>query len=179
MYKLTSLIALTFSYPLLIFGQQLPAFKVNGIEVVGKTKARTEKMKKALVIFEKVMKDVDFQKELRAKIFKSDTDDDEFKNFTTEQIIQKIYAGGEEYKVDTDNTADIYWYADKKGWWQRQLDSKCSKIGYGYPSEKEIYTYTCLLDDDDLMGKLVGHIAHEWSHKIGFVHKRNTTMKES
>lgn len=158
------------AFPILAMGQQVPAFRVNAIEIKGLSASRTEKMKRATQIFEKVLNDPEFRKELGTRTFRSDRKDDLVPNPTYRRVIEKIYAGAERYKPEPNNAADIYWYAEKKNFWKR-LTGKCNTIGYGYPGEKRIYTYTCLIDEDDSMAEIVGNLAHEWSHKLGFVHK--------
>lgn len=164
------ILLLIFAFPILVAGQQIPAFKVNAVELRGITSAQTEKMKRAARIFENVMNDPEFQGELRTRTFKSDDDDDLIKDPSAEQVIEKLYAGSELYKPEPNNSADIYWFAKKTSFW-RKITDKCDTIGYGYQGHKNIYTYTCLLDEKDSMAKLVGHIAHEWSHKLGFTHR--------
>jgi len=149
---------------------QVPEFRVNGIEIKGLNDSQTRKMNRAARIFETVLNDADFKKELETKTFKSDRGDDLVPNPTGRQVSEKIYAAGERYKPEPNNAADIYWYAKKKSFWKR-IRGKCNTIGYGYPGEKKIYTFTCLIDEEDSMAELVGHIAHEWSHKVGFVHQ--------
>ncbi len=150
---------MTLGFPLLAAGQQLPRFRVNAIEIKGISFAQTEKMKRAARIFENVMNDPDFQNELRSKTFKSDDDDDLLTDPSAAQVIEKIYAASELYRPEPNNTADIYWFAKKTSFWMKLTD-KCNMIGYGYQGAKNIYTYTCLLDESDSMAKLVGHIAH-------------------
>lgn len=157
------------AFPVLAMGQQLPEFRVNAVEIRGLNASRTEKMKRAALIFEKVLNDPGFQKELETKTFRSDRKDDLVQNPTARQVIEKIYAAGELYKPEPNNTADIYWYAEKKNFWKR-LTRECDSIGYGYPGEKGIFTYTCLIDEEGSMAEVVGNLAHEWSHKLGFVH---------
>ena len=166
----TLLLLLLIALPVLAVGQQFPVFRVNAIEIKGRNVSQTEKMKRAASIFENVLNDAEFQKELETESFKSDRDDDLIPNPTAGRVIEKIYEAGERYKPEPNNAADIYWFAKKTGFWERVTD-RCNTIGFGYPGVKEIYTYTCLLDEKDSMAKLVGHIAHEWSHKLGFVHQ--------
>ncbi|MDH3530444.1 MAG: hypothetical protein OEQ28_12845 [Acidobacteriota bacterium] len=168
--KKLSILMLTVALPVLAAGQQFPEFRVNVIEIKGRSYSQTEKMKRAVTIFENVLNDAAFQKELTTKTFKSDRDDDLVPDPTASRVIEKIYAGRELYNPEPNNAADIYWYAEKTGLWKRMTD-RCNTIGYGYPGEKEIYTYTCLLKEKDSLAKLAGHIAHEWSHKLGFVHR--------
>jgi hypothetical protein len=170
MKKLSTLLLLTMALPVLAVGQQFPAFRVSTIEIKGRTVSQTKKMKHAAILFERVLNDTAFQKEFETETFKSDRYDDLVQNPTAKQVIERIYAAGELYETEPNNVADIYWYAKNAGFWKRLTD-KCTTIGFGYPGEKEIYTYTCLLNEKDSMALLVGHIAHEWSHKLGFVHQ--------
>lgn len=161
---------LMLAFPVLVAGQQFPNFKVNAVELRGITNAQTAKMRRAARIFENVMNDPEFQSELQTKTFKSDDGDDLITDPTATPVIEKIYAAAELYKPEPNNTADIYWIAKKTSFWRKMTD-KCETIGFGYQGQKNIYTYTCLLDEEDSMAKLVGHIAHEWSHKLGFTHR--------
>jgi len=170
MNRLLILLLLTIALPVLAAGQQFPAFRVSTTEIKGLTVSQTAKMKRAAILFENVLNDTEFQKELETETFKSDRNDDLIQDPTARQVIKRIYAAGELYKPEPNNVADIYWYSKNEGFWKRLTD-KCTTIGFGYPGEKEIYTYTCLLKEKDSMAKLVGHIAHEWSHKLGFVHQ--------
>jgi len=165
-----SILLLTIALPAAALGQHLPVFRVNAIEIRGKTASQTEKMKLAARIFEKVLNDPEFQKELATKTFKSDREDDLVPNPTATQVIEKIYEGSERYKPEHNHAADIYWYAEKKSFWKR-LTGNCDTIGYGYPGERKIFTYTCLIDEEGSMAELVGNLAHEWSHKLGFRHR--------
>lgn len=167
--KRLSTLLLTIAFPVLAMGQQIPAFRVNAIEIRGLNTSRTEKMKRATLIFEKVLNDPEFQNELETKTFRSDRKDDLVPNPTSRQVIEKIYAAAERYKPEPNNAADVYWHAEKKSFWKR-LTGKCNTIGYGYPGERKIFTYTCLIDEEDSMAEVVGNLAHEWSHKLGFVH---------
>jgi len=164
------ILPLTIAFSVLTMGQHLPAFRVNAIEIKGKTAFQTEKMKRAAYIFEKVLNDPEFHKELGTKTFKSDREDDLVPDPTAGLVIEKIYAAAELYKPEPNNTADIYWYAEKKSFWKR-LTGKCETIGYGYPGEKKIFTYTCLIEEEGSLAELAGNLAHEWSHKLGFKHR--------
>lgn len=176
--KLSVLTTIIIVFPLLTFGQQFPPFKVKAIEVKGLTIIQTEKMKRATVIFEKVMNDMEFQEELKIKTFKSDRPDDLIQNPTSEQVIEKIYGASEPYyQPETNHTADIYWYEVKQSWWQRNVSNRnCKTIGYSYLQrngyEQKIFSYDCFLGNKKTeFSKIVGHIAHEWSHKLGFQHQ--------
>ncbi len=168
--KIVSILLLAIAFPAVVMAQHLPAFKVNAIEIKGITVYQTEKMKRAARIFESVLNDPEFQRDFETRKFKSDRDDDLVQDPTAGQVIEKIYAAGELYKPEPDNTADIYWYAEKKSFWKR-LARNCDTIGYGYPGEKKIFTYTCLIDEEGSLAEMVGNLAHEWSHKLGFVHR--------
>lgn len=184
--KLKFLFVIIFSVSIAGIGQELSPFKVNRIKVIGKNKAQTEKMKKALTIFEKVMNDDNFKQELKTKKFESDCDDkeflckdDRFKDLTTKQILEKIWAGSEtNYQPEENNTADIYWFAENRGVLGWFGNSGCKIYGYGYPNSKNIHTYTCYLDDKNTdFTEIVGHIAHEWTHKLGFAHHPDDNPK--
>lgn len=163
-------------------GQNFPEFKVKALKVDGKESKRTNKMKRALKIFEKVMNDAEFQNELQKLNFQSDREDDPFKNLTTQQVLKKIYAAKEHYSSDDNNTADIYWITKRRSFFSRFTE--CSVLGYGNEDKSEIYSYTCFTDNNEIE-ELVGHIAHEWTHKLGFVHafednsKRDYTVSYS
>ena len=168
--KKLALVLLTVALPALAVGQQFPIFKVNTIKIKGRSASQTAKMKRAADIFEDILNDAEFQKEFQTKSFKSDRQGDLVQNPTAGPVIEKVYAAGESYKREPNNTADIYWYAKKPSFWKR-LRNNCDTFGYGYPGEQEIYTYTCFLKERGSMARLVGHIAHEWSHKLGFIHR--------
>lgn len=170
------------SFPDFTAGQRLPKFQVNAKQISGKTAAQEEKMKRALTAFEQIMNDENFQKELLARTFHSDRDDDPNRTLTTPQVVEKIYAAKEHYTVDADNKADIYWIIKKRGALAK-LFKGCSVLGFGDEEDKEVYTYSCFLDGEDTeFGEIVGHIAHEWTHKLDFVHqfdnhsRRNETV---
>lgn len=167
--KLAALLFCSFVFQVTESGRQLPKFQVGATELNAKTTAQEEKMRRALAIFEKVMNDERFQKELLALKFHSDMPDDPYRNLSTRQAVEKIYEAKEHYTPAADNKADIYWVIEKRSRLTR-LFKGCS-VGYGYPEGKEFYTYSCFLDDGDGdLSDIAGHVAHEWSHKLGFVH---------
>jgi hypothetical protein len=157
-------------------------FQVDAKQIKGKTAAQEGKMRRALMAFEKVMNDELFQKELLDLKFYSDTPDDPNRNLTDEQVVKKIYAAQEHYTSEENNKADIYWLSKKRSRWVT-LFTGCSVLGFGDEENKEVYTYSCFLDGKDTeLTDIVGHIAHEWTHKLGFVHqyddhpRRNETV---
>lgn len=154
-----------------------PLFRVTGEKIDGQNSIQEEKMKKALQIFEKVMNDTSFQEELKTLVFYFDVEDDPNRNLSTLEIIKKIYDAKEHYTPEADNNAQIYWKIEKRGFWSG-LFRGCSVIGYGEAGEKEITTYTCFYKKADL-NELTGHIAHEWSHKLGFDHKKNNHSRRN
>jgi hypothetical protein len=163
-YKFLFPIFLTFAVA--AFGQSLPEFKVNALKLDGRNKARESKMRQALTIFEKVMNDTAFQSELQTLVFQFDVEDDPHRNLSNRQIVEKIYAAKEHYKTHENNTADIYWVAKKRNFFVSAF-AGCSVLGYGDEDGDEIFTYPCFLDNNDLP-EIAGHIAHEWTHKLGF-----------
>ncbi len=49
-------------------------------------------------------------------------------------------------------------------------------VGYGYPSQKDIYTYSDWFTSFNSLG-YASHIAHEWCHKLGFTHSHKKSEK--
>lgn len=176
--KTRILLSLLSIYTMFIFGInslaqtnfEFPIFRVTTEKIQGKNSIQEEKMKKALLIFEKVMNDKSFQEDLQKLTFHFDIEDDPNRNLTTSQIVKTLYEAKEHYSTKPDNNAQIYWYIQKRNFFSN-LFKGCSTIGYGEETEKEINTYTCFINRADLP-ELAGHISHEWSHKIGFAHKQ-------
>lgn len=159
------LLSVLVSYQL--FAQELPIFKVQGDELHGLTPEREQRMKKAIRIFEKVMNDKNFQKEISEFPYQYDVPNDPNRTLTPQQVVTKIFDGQEFYLMNKDNIANLHWFIKKK---KRPIFSRHPAKGYGNPSEVQIYTYTWFFDEDSNLASIVGHIAHEWSHKIGFDH---------
>lgn len=90
---------------------------------------------------------------------------------TNQQVFEKLYAAEEVYKAGVDYSADLYLFLVKK---RRPWFSLHPAIGFGRPLQKEIYTYTWWFDGIKDY-EYAGHIAHEWSHKVGFDHSFNPT----
>lgn len=173
--KLTTLLLCIFVLPVFAVGQGLPRFEVKAKRVEGKTAAQVEKMKRALIIFEQVMNDECFQNELLGSRFYSDRDNDPYKSWSTQQVVKKIYEAAEEHDNSAPNyIADINWIVKGRGFFARTIyDRDCSTIGkFDYEKENAIVTYTCFFDDEDKeFSLIVGHVAHEWTHALGFVHE--------
>ena len=149
------------------FAQDFPLFKVEGTQITGLTPEREAKMVRAMAIFEKVMNDKDFQVELMKFPFEFDVPNDPNRNLTSAEVTEKLYQGQEHYKSGKDNTANLHWVIKRKA---RPIFSRHPAIGFGNPGEKEIFTYTWFFDQSNNLADLIGHIAHEWSHKVGFDH---------
>jgi hypothetical protein len=90
---------------------------------------------------------------------------------SNQQVFEKIFAGEEVYKIGTDYTADLFLILVPK---RKPPFSRNPAIGYGRPKQKEIYTYSWWFNDIADY-EYAGHIAHEWSHKIGFDHSFSPT----
>lgn len=146
--------------PVCTFGQELPKFKVNARQILSATAGQKEDMIEALATFEKVMNDKDFQKELLEKKFYFHLTKDPNHKLTTKEIVTKLYDGKESYQSDIDHEADIYW--------QVYDELKCTTVGSGFPRRPMIYTRPCLINGGDIAA-MAGHIAHEWTHKFGFI----------
>lgn len=167
-------------FPTYLFGQNFHTFKVQGDEINGLKPDREQTMKLAMSIFEKVMNDKDFQNELSTFSYQYDVDSDPNRTLTPRQVATKLMNGQEFYKKDNDYTANLHWFIKKKN---RPLFSRYPAIGYGNEGGISIYTYTWFFDNSNSdISAIVGHIAHEWSHKVGFEHqfnphpKRNSTV---
>lgn len=138
--RLKLLFLIVLSLPVLTFGQTLPKFKVKKWEFTNASETRTKRMDKALVIFEKVMNNTNFQKTLLKKTFKFAKNDPNRK-LTTRQIVKKIYAAKESFSTRANNQADIYWNIRNKP----SPKPPCRVIGSTSLSGKWINTYSCFI----------------------------------
>ncbi|WP_439697455.1 hypothetical protein ACFGVS_03370 [Mucilaginibacter sp. AW1-7] len=154
-------------------GQPLPEFKTRGNKIQGLTTAREAKMREALATFEKIMNDTLFQKELLRKTFAYDVPTDPYRTLTTRQVVEKLYKAAEWYQPAEDQTANVYWVIKKRAKIVTVLTPHPA-IGYGLPTDTTIYTYTWYFDDAANKADIVGHLAHEWSHKLKFAHLKNS-----
>ena len=164
--RLIKIIIIVTILPFYAKGQPLPMFKAHGDSIVGLTAEREQQMKAALHIFELVMNDTAFQRALLNTKFVFDVPNDPNINLSTLQIVSKIYAGKEFYKPMEDNVANVHWIIVKK---RRPIFTRHPALGEGAEDGVEIFTYTWFFDSGDI-AEITGHIAHEWSHKIGFEH---------
>ncbi len=156
---------LFFIIPIFCIAQKpLPAFKVIGNKVEKVLPARDEKMAQALMVFEKVMNDADFKKELLSLTFAYDVINDAHSHFTTKQVVDKIYDAKEWYSDTCNHTADIYWQIEKK---RKPIFDKPSMV-YGSAVDTTIVLYSYFFDKSDNLPELVGNIANEWAKKLGF-----------
>jgi hypothetical protein len=176
-----------------LFSQELPPFKVVDRGISNATAAQQSDMRQAILIFEQVMNNRKFQKELfnlkriydPTEVISNNQKDTKYKiaeddcnyRFTTEQIVRSLYTGKEFFdRADNDNTADIYWNIMKKKC--RGDDCVRGKTPHKplYDSERDnqrINTFSWFINDivdaDQHFSELVGHLAHEWSHKFNFL----------
>lgn len=151
--------------PIEVLGQdQLPVFKVAGLNIDDNNQARVNKMDQALQIFEKVMNDADFKKELLSLTFSYDVEGDRNARLTNKQVVEKIYAGKEWYKDTANNTADIYWKIEKKG--KPVFDDL--HTGLRSVTDSTIHTYSWFFDKNKNLPEVVGNLAREWSLQLGF-----------
>jgi uncharacterized protein YjaZ len=145
-----------------LFGQ----FTVKADTLRGLTTERTVRMKQAMELWQQVMRDTAFQQELRSLRYSFDVSGDQNRFLSSEEIAAKIYQASEFYKDSADQCAQLHWLLDEA---KKPLLTRRPAIGYGEDGDVEIHTYTWFFDSADLP-ELAGHIAHEWSHKIGFQH---------
>jgi hypothetical protein len=148
-----------------------PMFLVQADEIDGLTPEREIIMKKVMKIFEKVMNDIAFQNDIASFSYEYDVDGDPNANMTPLQVATKLMDGAEVYKTDIDHTANLHWFIEFHRKPLRFLHPD-PPIGYGDPGKISIYTYSWFFDEGDIAG-ITGHIAHEWSHKVGFDHDPN------
>lgn len=90
---------------------------------------------------------------------------------TNQQVFEKLYAGEEVYKTGVDYTADLHLVLAQK---RKPFLRKNPAIGFGRPGQKEICTYSWWFNGIEDY-EYTGHIAHEWSHKVGFNHSFRAT----
>lgn len=152
-----------------LYSQSLIHFKVSGDKIMGIKGEREKTMFEALKLFEKVMNEKEFQKELANFPFMFDSGNDPNRVLSSNEIASKILEGREFYQNKIDNNANINWIIQKK---RKPLFSRYPAIGYGNENDIEIYTYTWFFDNSTF-DKIAGHVAHEWSHKLGFKHQFN------
>lgn len=141
-------------------------FAVRADSLSGHTPDRTTRMKQALAIWQQVMRDTSFQRELRTTNFAFDVAGDQNRFLSSAEIADKIYQGREFYHDSIDFTANLHWIIEMK---KKPFLSRHPAIGYGEAGDVEIFTYSWYFDRASL-AEIAGHIAHEWSHKIGFQH---------
>jgi hypothetical protein len=85
---------------------------------------------------------------------------------TNKQVYEKLIAGSETYKPAANFQADLFLVLEEK---PMPDFSPYPAIGFGIPGSKEITTYTWWFSIAS-EAAYAGHIAHEWSHKVGFDH---------
>jgi len=146
--------------------QTLPKFSVREAQLTTIDTDDREKMLKAMKIFEQVINDPDFQKELLTQKFLFDLPNDPMRHLTTKQIVDTLYSGKEWYDPVVDNTADIYWICNKR----KHKPPFSTAIGYGLPTDSTIHTYIYFVRNASL-SEIANNLAHEWSHKVGFDHE--------
>lgn len=82
---------------------------------------------------------------------------------TNQHVYEKLMTGSETNKAEANFAADLFWVLKKKN---KPLFSRNPAIGFGLPGSKEITTYTWWFKNVS-ESDYAGHIAHEWSHKVG------------
>ncbi|MEO5891962.1 MAG: hypothetical protein ABIQ31_17070 [Ferruginibacter sp.] len=90
---------------------------------------------------------------------------------TNREIYEKLMAGSETYNPEKKFQADLFLILEEN---HSPFFSLNPAIGFGLPGSKEITTYTWWFDKAS-EARYAGHIAHEWSHKVGFDHSFEPT----
>jgi hypothetical protein len=138
--------------------------KVNLRKSLGYEGHNLDKLHKALGIIERAVNSEVFKNKIlyyefhyRKKLFGGYIDTP----YTSTQVLE-IIENAVEYPGNVErHSIDLYL--------ELLTSSSGSVIGYGYPGEKEIYTYK---DRFERMTskEIANHIVHEWLHKLGFTH---------
>lgn len=163
---------LIFSIPFLALGQ---SFNVSADSINGLNEKRKTTMLMAIEVFKQVMNAPDFKKKLLKKKFYYDRKEDPNKDLTTAEIVNKIFRGEEKFKKDADFRANIYWIVKEC---ERPKNQKRPALGAGLRENPFFfYTNSWFIDDPKKFNNLVGHLAHEWSHKLGFMHEEKHHKK--
>ena len=92
--------------------------------------------------------------------------------YPNEQVYERIMTATETAGNIKPGQVDLYLQLDpRKGG---------GVVGYGYPAQKEIYTYSDWFESFNTLG-YAAHIAHEYCHKLGFTHShaKNEARKYS
>lgn len=146
--------------------QVAPLFKVSGDSINGLTAAREVKMRETLLLFAKAMNDTSLQNQIGMFPYSYDVPDDPMRKLSPKQVEEKLFQAEENYHPGKDNVANIFWVIVMK---KKPLKPHAA-VGYGKPGDKIIYTYSWFFDNAS-ESEIAGHIAHEWSHKVGFDHR--------
>lgn len=86
-----------------------------------------------------------------------------FEIYTNKQVFEMIQQAHEVPGNVTDGSVDLYLELLNGG--------GGSTVGYGNPGNETIYTYSEWFDAQT-EASIADHIAHEWTHKIGFDHAK-------
>ena len=146
-------------------------FKVNLSSHIGFNTAQQQIMYGAIKKFEQVMNSDELKNMILNYSCSLGNQFADNQNLSNQQIFEKIFAGEEDYQAGTDYTADLFLVLVPK---RKPLFSRNPAIGYGRPKQKEIYTYSWWFNGTQDY-EYAGHIAHEWSHKVGFDHSFGPT----
>ena len=145
---------------------------VNLIEANGYTDNQLLKIKRTMAIIERVINSMAFKdailnfvrpskgKKKRSFSFKKNLLF-RFRKYSNKKVYAKIMASKQAYGNVKNGTMDLYLTMVPGG--------DGITIGYGYPKDKEIFTYSEYFDRAT-DASLANHIVHEWCHKIGFDH---------
>jgi hypothetical protein len=151
---------------LLIKAQDLPHFYVRANNLTAINDNDRKVMTTCIEIFENIMNDTGFQKELLDTTFEFDKDDDPMRFLTPKQVVDTLFSGREWYHTYVDHTAEVNWEATKRV----HKPPFTTTIGYGNSNDSLIYTYIFYIRNYTI-ADVTGNLAHEWSHKVGFDHK--------
>lgn len=144
--------------------------KVNLVEANGYTEDQLIKVQRTITLIEQVINSTAFKDAIlnfrrngngkRSFSFKKHPLA-RFKKYSNAKVYDKIVAAKQRAGNVQDGSMDLYLTLVPGG--------DGVTIGYGYPKDKEIFTYSEYFNRAT-DASLANHFVHEWCHKIGFDH---------
>lgn len=146
-------------------------FSVNIQYLSGYDESQEKFVKSAMGKFEKAMNSDLLKQKIIGFAGISGGGFEENTGLTNQQVYEKLMSGSEAYMPAANFSADLFLVL-------READVppllSYPPIGFGLPGTKEIITYSWWFNTAS-EARYAGHIAHEWSHKVGFNHSFDFT----
>lgn len=137
------------------------------VEFTNFDKADEDKVYKAIEIIKKVIGSRIFRDRVLNFTFEGEYKFVDNRGFTNEQIYQILLDGSEDLKPEVDHEMDLdleLYYS-----WR-------NVVGYTYPSTMKIFMNTKFFDPYT-PSQVAGNIFHEWTHKLGFEHDQDYSVR--